>query len=77
MAERKKEMILAEQEVKMLEEVKESKVPLWQKFKEECPKSNYYKLYVGAMINGAVVQIADQQKGLENDIQKVITQKIE
>jgi hypothetical protein len=54
MGEAKKEMIIKEMQMKMLQEVRENKVPLWEKFKEECPNSNYYKLFLGGMINGAV-----------------------
>jgi len=39
-----------EQTLSLLEAVKENKIPLWKKYKDECPDSNFCKLFINSLV---------------------------
>ena len=52
----------------LLDTVKEEKTPLWDKFKEECPDSNFFKLYVQGLLKKAMDEKVKDQLAEEGEL---------
>ena len=56
----------------LLDTVKEEKTPLWDKFKEECPDSNFFKLYVQGLLKKAMDEKVKDQLAEEGELKQSI-----
>ena len=75
LGELKREQQIAENTLKLYEAIKEAKVPLWEKFKEECPESTYCKHSVLSLINKSLAETVKETTEQEKRIQKTITKQ--
>jgi hypothetical protein len=56
----------------LLEAVKEDKIPLWEKYKDECPESNFCHLFVNRILKKSMDTKVQEQLDEEMKVKKGI-----